>query len=269
VKVHYLNCGTMYPPPSVLFAPHLDRSPCLCLLIEAQERLILVDTGFGTRDMEDLSRLGPGRVILKVIPRLEETAIKQIEGMGLRPGDVSDIICTHLDRDHAGGLGDFPNANVHVTRAERDAALHPQSGREKERYRPVHFEHGPKWVTYETETEEEWFGLPYLKGVGLPAGIVLVPLPGHTRGHCGVAIDTGDGWILHCGDAYYIKEELRLHGTAPIGVRGFRKMAHISHGQAMKQIEGLKRLTAEGNNIKMIAAHDQFEYRNLFGKPLE
>jgi hypothetical protein len=29
----------------------------------------------------------------------------------------------------------------------------------------------------------------------------LVPLFGHTRGHCGVAIRNGSGWLFHVGDA--------------------------------------------------------------------
>ena len=33
-------------------------------------------------------------------------------------------------------------------------------------------------------------------------GILLVPLPGHTLGHCGVAVAVGDHWLFHCGDAF-------------------------------------------------------------------
>jgi glyoxylase-like metal-dependent hydrolase (beta-lactamase superfamily II) len=29
----------------------------------------------------------------------------------------------------------------------------------------------------------------------------LVPLFGHTRGHCGVAVRTASGWLFHVGDA--------------------------------------------------------------------
>jgi glyoxylase-like metal-dependent hydrolase (beta-lactamase superfamily II) len=29
----------------------------------------------------------------------------------------------------------------------------------------------------------------------------MVPLFGHTRGHCGVAIQEGDGWLFQCADA--------------------------------------------------------------------
>lgn len=32
--------------------------------------------------------------------------------------------------------------------------------------------------------------------------VFLVPLEGHSRGHCGVAVKIKDGWLFHCGDAY-------------------------------------------------------------------
>jgi hypothetical protein len=38
---------------------------------------------------------------------------------------------------------------------------------------------------------------------GLIPDVRLIPLHGHTRGHCGVAIQTLKGWLLHCGDATY------------------------------------------------------------------
>jgi glyoxylase-like metal-dependent hydrolase (beta-lactamase superfamily II) len=271
MNIHYLNCGTMHPHIAPLLVPHLDRVPCLCLLIEAGDGLVLVDTGFGTLDMADTSRLGAGNILLNTRPDAEQPAIRQIERLGFRPEDVRDIICTHLDRDHAGGLCDFPHARVHVSLVERDAALSPRDARERERYRPCHFAHGPKWVTYEKTSGESWYGMECIRELdGLPPGIILVPLNGHTRGHVGVAVDTGEGWILHCGDAYYVKEELRADGRGPIGVAGFRFMAHCDHAQAMGQVKRLKGLLeADHGDIFAIAAHDQFEYRNLFGRPLD
>jgi glyoxylase-like metal-dependent hydrolase (beta-lactamase superfamily II) len=221
--------------------------------------------------MRDTSRLGAGNIILNTRPDDEQPAVRQLDSLGFSPGDVKNIICTHLDRDHAGGLGDFPHARVHVMQNERDAALNPANARERERYRACHFSHGPEWVTYDAVSEEKWFGMDCIRELsGLPPGILLVPLPGHTRGQCGVAVDTGNGWILHCGDAYYIKEELRNRGRTPIGVQAFRLIAHCDHALAMKQIERLKKLLREnGGEIRTLAAHDQFEYRNLFGKPLD
>lgn len=272
MKISYMNCGTMHPRIAPLFSPYLDRSCCLCMLLEADDQLVLVDSGFGTRDMEDVNRLGRrANRILNVQPDPEQPAVRQLGRLGFRPEDVRDIICTHLDRDHAGGLPDFPHARVHVLEAERDAMLNPVDKMEEDRYRKCHFSHGPDWVTYQAVSDERWFGMNCIRDMpGLPSELVLVPLVGHTRGHCGVAVDTGNGWILHCGDAFYVKEELRETGKAHIGVRVFRRFAHFDHAQAMRKVEEIKRVTREnGDEVTMIASHDQFEYRNIFGKLLD
>jgi glyoxylase-like metal-dependent hydrolase (beta-lactamase superfamily II) len=269
VKVHYLNCGTMHPRLAPFLAPHLRRVPALCLLLETAERLILVDTGFGTRDMEDLSRLGLANLLINAQSDPLCPAVRQLQAKGFRPDDLSDIICTHLDRDHAGGLPDFPNARVHVMPKEREAASNPRNLMERERYRRCHFEHGPKWVTHELKPGPRWFGLDCIRDIdGLPPEIVLVPLRGHTRGHCGVAADTGNGWLWHCGDAYYVKREVTQ--SAPVGVRNFRRMAHLNHGRAMGVLRDIRSVLEESRGtVTPIAAHDHSEYRRLFGRDLQ
>ncbi len=270
MKARFLNCGTMSPRVAYWLAPHLDRVPAICLLLETKEGLVLVDSGFGTPDMRDPSRLGPGNLLINMRPDEEETAVRQVERLGFRPQDVRHIVCTHLDRDHAGGLVDFPWARVHVSAAELEAALNPRTRREKERYRRCHFAHGPQWVTYREASGEKWFGLDCMENPStLPPGVTLVSLPGHTRGHCGVAVDTGGGWILHCGDAFYVQEELREEGRAPLGVAGFRLMAHIRHGEALAQLRKIREAMRESHGaVTLVSSHDQFTYRHLFGAPL-
>ena len=271
MKIHYMNCGTMYPRLAGVFVQCLDRSPAICMLVEKDDQLVLVDTGFGTRDMADTSRLGYGELLLNTQPDPEQPAVRQVEKLSYRPEQVRNIICTHLDRDHAGGLPDFPDANVHVLKAERDAALNPRNASARDRYRECHFSHDPKWVTHDAVSTEKWFGIDCIRDIpGLAPEILLVPLEGHTYGHTGVAVDIGSGWILHCGDAYYIKEELRQKGKVSIGVRGFRRFAHTDITKVGRALEMLKRLMREhGDEVTLIASHDQFEYRNLFGKPLD
>jgi glyoxylase-like metal-dependent hydrolase (beta-lactamase superfamily II) len=259
VKVHELNCGTMRPRGAGIFAPRLARVPCNCLLLETDDRLVLVDTGLGTMDMDDPGRLGRSNVVLNAQPDQEQTALRRLRRLGLRRYDVSHIICTHLDRDHAGGLADFPDACVHVLAAEREAALNPRGFGEKDRYRACHFEHGPRWAAHTaSEASESWFTLECIAGPGgLPPEIIMVPLPGHTRGHCGVAIDTGDGWLFHCGDAFYNPSELGTGAPAPLDIRCFRRIAHEDFPAAMGQIERIRQaVDAAGGKVRTLAAHD-------------
>lgn len=57
----------------------------------------------------------------------EETAARQIVRLGYTVEDVRHIVLTHLNLDHAGGLRDFPGAQVHLFRREYEAAAHPHS----------------------------------------------------------------------------------------------------------------------------------------------
>src|SRR5262249_36311205 len=128
---------------------------CHCLAIESDDGLVLVDTGFGIEDAHDPRRLGAER-LMNAEPRVETTALRQLEALGFDGGDVRHIVTTPLAPDHTGGLPDFPAAEVHVHSTELDAALHP-GFRDKPRYREVHWEHGPRWVRHEPEGDD-WLG---------------------------------------------------------------------------------------------------------------
>lgn len=264
MKVHFLNCGVMHPRLAGRFAPLLAEVPCNCLLIEAGEGLVLVDTGLGAAD-QGVSRLGLSELVINSCPDPEHTAVGQVERLGFHASDVRDIICTHLDKDHAGGLVDFPLARVHVDEAEVAAALHPRGFRARDCYRRHHFAHGPEWVKHRA-AGGEWFGFERMGSSGLPEGIAMVSLPGHTPGHCGVLVDTVNGWLLHCGDTYYVGEELREGAVVPAGVRGFRRVAHDDLTEAMRTLEKLWAVLKENaDEVTAVSAHDMAACREYAG----
>lgn len=241
----------------------LDRLVCHCLLIETEAGLVLVDTGFGIDDCRDPSRL---EALLRIAarPRLleEETAKRRIEALGLDPRDVRHVVPTHLDVDHSGGLPDFPEAVVHVFRPEQEAALHPATLIERRRYNRHHFAHGPKWQTYDLDGEP-WFGFETVRGLeGLPPEILLVPLIGHTRGHCGVAVQTEAGWILHAGDAYFHRSEKSKVGGCPAPLSAFQRIFAVDDAKRRMNQARLRELVKEeGSNVRVFCAHDAEELR--------
>jgi len=195
MKVHHLNCGTMRMPTAPMV--------CHVLLIETDNGLVLVDSGFGTDDCADPTRVGPTRHLVRAILRHEETVAHQIERLGFRRDDVRHIIITHLDMDHAGGISDFPAARIHLTAAEALGAIRAPSRREKIRYRSAQWAHGPNIVEHHPHGEK-WMGFAAAKELAeISPGIALVSVPGHTRGHTCVAVDAGHRWVLHAGDAFY------------------------------------------------------------------
>jgi glyoxylase-like metal-dependent hydrolase (beta-lactamase superfamily II) len=135
--------------------------------------------------------------------RTHMPALPQVETLGFRREDVRHIVLTHLDFEHAGGLPDFPHAKVHVHAREKDAASARGTFNQKQRYRSVQFAHSPVRETYET-LGEPWKGMPAVRQLAeLPAEILALPFGGHSRGHAAIAVDTGHGWLVHAGDAYF------------------------------------------------------------------
>src|SRR5262249_22811001 len=79
----------------------------------------------------------------------------------------------------------------------------------KSRYVSQQWEHKPQWHTYGA-SDARWFGLEARRlHLENRAEALLIPLFGHTLGHCGVAIpDQGGKWLLHGGDSYRRRREL-------------------------------------------------------------
>lgn len=265
-RIHHVSCATVCPYGGSLLGgdgPPWKTAPLVahCLVIESSDGLVLVDTGFGTRDVADSKRLGqPFRVAVR--PKLSEadTALARIRALGLDPADVRHIVVTHLDVDHAGGLSDFPEASVHIHATEHATAMDPPLS-ERLRYVKAHWEHGPKWVTY-GPGGDEWMGLESIRAIpGVDEEILLIPLPGHTRGHSAVAVRNGDGWLLHCGDCYFHRDEMEIPPSGPPGLRFFQNAVGWKRGPRLANQERLRELRREhGSEVDMFCAHDPTEF---------
>lgn len=265
IRIHHLNCGTMCPYGRRLMAGEggmfeTAQLCCHCLLIETAQGLVLVDSGMGLDDVRNPKRLGwPFLAGVRPQLREEETAIAQVRALGFQPSDVRHIVLTHLDLDHAGGIPDFPDAQVHVFDTEIEAAMAP-SLRERMRYLPVHWKHGPKWVRHKLEGEN-WFGFEAMRAIpGLDPDVLLVPLTGHTRGHCGVAVRTAERWMIHCGDAYFFRGEVETPPSCPMGLMAFQSLMQVNGTQRLHNQRRLRELKAQhGREVELFCAHDTVE----------
>ena len=260
--IHHLNCGTMCPRGARMLAGEGGllapaKLVCHCLLIEGAEGLVLIDTGFGLDDVRKPRQLGRlfGAIVRPVLDS-SETAVSQLRSLGFEAADVRHIITTHLDLDHAGGLPDFPDAEVHLMGRELDAAMHPPL-HERLRYIAAHWSHGPRWVQHEAGGEQ-WFGFDSVRP--LPESddeILLIPLPGHTHGHTGVAVRDGDGWLLHCGDAYFHHGEVQTPPHCPPGLRAFAALDEADGKARRQNVERLRELSqSHGDEVRLFCSHD-------------
>lgn len=266
MRIHHLNCATFTPWGGRLISrQHTGVGPAAmvthCLLLETEAGLVLVDTGLGHHDVTSPRQSLVFPFVPAFRPRLaiEETAVHQVTALGYRPEDVRHIVLTHLDLDHAGGLRDFPQAQVHVSAAELTAARHPANLVERRRYVAQQFGHDPNWVTHD-DGGQHWFGFAAVHELaGLPATIVAVPLPGHTRGHHGVAIDTGSHdsprWLLHAGDSYFSHTQLHAEPSCPPVLAAFQIIAQTDGNDRRDNLARLREMAREPD-VDIICAHD-------------
>ncbi|NMO21498.1 MBL fold metallo-hydrolase [Pyxidicoccus fallax] len=276
MRVHHLNCGTLCPGSArfILGEGSLftrAQLVCHCLLLETRQGLALVDTGLGLRDIQDPSRMGR-RFIKRNAPRLDpsETAVAQVERLGFKREDVRHVLPTHLDLDHAGGLSDFPTAEVHVFRAEYEAAMHPTGRSGRIGYRPRQWAHGPRWQPHALDGER-WFGFEAVRPIpGLGDEVLLVPLVGHSEGHCGVAVRSEGRWLLHAGDAYFSHHEVNpVAPRSPLGVALFQRLRSVDNVARLSNQARLRELVRNhSHEVSVFCAHCPTDFRRHAATPI-
>ena len=270
MRIHHFDCGPARPFGGALVdgaSPGaIGRLTCHCLAIETDRHgLVLVDTGLGLRDMarpwSRLPTLNTASMRFRFDP--DRTMLRRLRRLGLSPRDVRHIVMTHLDFDHAGGLIDFPEARVHLMEPEAAAAQRREGMLGRARYRPAQWGDTRRWQRYPERTAGRWFGFDAVTELaGLPPEILLVPLPGHTVGHAGVAIEGPRGWMLHAGDTYFNRAEVHAATPAcPPGAAAYERIMawNPALGRANQgRVRGL--VQDRDSPVAVFCTHDPVEY---------
>lgn len=245
MKVYHLNCVQIESP--------LGSAIGHCVLIEVNGNLTLIDAGIGlteTRNPE--MTLGKDLIEITGFKFGENlTAIKQIEQLGFDPKNVTNIICSHLDPDHIGGFSDFPKAVIHVSEEEYKSFIGGN-----ERYLSRQLSYSPQLYLY-SKNDNEWFGLSARK-LNLNFEAYLIPLFGHTLGHCGVAFKNNTNWTFYLGDAYYLREELYNLYHPVDQLATIRAMDNDMRKESLDRIRQV--INKFGSEMEYFGYHDPTEF---------
>ncbi|OWW20159.1 MBL fold metallo-hydrolase [Noviherbaspirillum denitrificans] len=126
-----------------------------------------------------------------------------IRAAGYKPEQVDTVLLTHLHGDHvcgiatADGKAAFPNATVHVSKDEAAFWLNKETAAKAPKEMQAFFKVAEDAVApYKAAGKLKEFK----SGDTLLPGIVSVPSPGHTPGHAGYLVTSGQEQLLVWGD---------------------------------------------------------------------
>ncbi len=270
MRIHHLNTGTMCPIGKRLVNGtgsifQRARMVCHCLLVESDDGLVLVDTGIGLGDIADPPRLGR-KWVRQTTPRLDpaETAVRQVEALGFSPERraprAADPSRSRPCRRRAGlseGQGACPSQGIRhggdaSGRAARGALHHRRSGST-----------GRTGRSTATTARTGSASRACVRSAIAKPDILMIPLPGHTLGHCGIAVRDRDGWLLHAGDAYFHHAQLDARPRMPLVLGLFQRRADMDRATRIQNQERLRRLkAAHGAEVKIVNSHDPVHYED-------
>jgi N-acyl homoserine lactone hydrolase len=196
--------------------------PVHCFIVEHPEGHIAIDTGLTTR-----VRVPASQRLIAPSPLIEagEEVGPQMRAAGLDPEGVQQVVLTHLDWDHAGGLDDFPNAEVLVHRPEHEFA---QTFRGRWRYQPKLWPSSFEPSLYDLDPEP-YGPFPASKRLTQSGDVRLVPIPGHSIGQVGAIVQTDDAALFFAADHAlrqdWFLEDYRAGRLRMLGALFFPKLA--------------------------------------------
>lgn len=167
-------------------------------LVVGNGTVMLVDTGFS-----------PASALVRRRQYLV-SPLESVRRLGYEPGDVKDVVITHLHYDHAGNIGEFPSARVwvqdrEVRYATGDCMCDPKQN---------HF--------FSTDDVACLIKRLYQGDVRLvdgfhelAEGIELHRVGGHTDGLQVVRVWTARGWVVLASDAAHYRENLVKENPFP------------------------------------------------------
>ena len=219
----------------------LNRIPLAArpLLVRWEDRVLLIDTGNGTKMNQKLASIYN-------IDMKKSSIVDALGKFGINKEDITDVILTHLHFDHAGGSTlinndkiepSFPNAKYYIQKKQLDWALNPV---EKDRGSFIKENFEPLLREGLLET---------LDGNGeLFQGISVMPLNGHTSSMQIVIIGDGSRKLIYAADLC----PTSAHIPIPY-VMGYDNYPLVSIEEKKK----LWKISYESNSI-IIFEHDAF-----------
>lgn len=211
-----------------------SRLPCICMLVENGNSLMLFDTGgFWGKEL-----------------------LNSLDKLGFSPDDITHVFNTHFHGDHAGGNALFPKAvkiasereyifsrewlcnfSNAKNREEYMKEYFPYLGieiiRDRARLLSEHLEHIPDYWWNGKMEGYSWIE----NGAEIPSGVSPLETPGHTPHHTSYVVSGEKAKIIFSGDA--LSQRSVASGTEVIDEPHIDLSAHKKSKDMILSVDGL------------------------------
>ena len=199
-------------------------------LVNTGSKLILIDTGAGALYGDCCGKL-----------------LANLRAAGYRPEQVDEILITHLHKDHAGGVGAFPNAVLRLSQAEADYWLTPANKDQAPAFLSSFFDAAQAAVApYRAAGRFK----PYQDFGPLETGVTALAAPGHTPGHASYLLQSRGQQLLIWGDIVHVSAIQLPHPAATVKYDSSEADAHASRTSLLQK--------AAEQHLLIAAAHIAF-----------
>jgi len=186
--------------------------PTSYFLIEHEKGYVLFDTGHNLDTVKDLQNAVPEIIYNAFRPDAYEEGfvLNALKKAGVKPEQITHVVCSHLHFDHCGGMGFFPNATYVVQKEELAYANNPDPFMQLVYYKED-FNKGLNWMVLDGWNDNRYDLFDDGK-------IIIYFTPGHTPGHQSLLLNMEEsGPMMLTSDACYTADnlnELKLSGLA-------------------------------------------------------
>ena len=220
-------------------------------LIKHKQDYLLFDTGLGSKIEAQYAQDMPHwqRPFFK-FDKPVSPARQQLDAAGF--AQVQTVIVSHSHWDHAGGVGDFPEAQIFASQDEMPTIAQPTSGA------------GGTWPSQVADPAIRWTALVFqpvvYKGYAQSldifndGSVVLVAMPGHTAGSIGMFV-TVDSSTCY----FFIGDVAWKTGAVRLGAPKFWAASVIvdrDRAQTLRSVEQVRDVAQKYPDLVLVPAHD-------------
>lgn len=140
----------------------------------------------------------------------------------------------------------------------------PPRGRHHPRYLSSQWKHNADWSLHDEGRGEAWYGFEKVYPIAaLRSEIALVPVLGHSPGHSAIAVKSPTGWLLHCGDAFFHRNDLHARKSVPLGLRLFQSMVDSDRKRRIENMDRIRTLHQTQSDVHVFCSHDPVMFHAL------